>query len=70
VVKNDFSVATMVLSDSNGKIIHTATKCLSTIDASIGEAQAALLASQIVSSIGIYSLILEGDAINIILVIQ
>jgi hypothetical protein len=60
----------MVLSDSNGKIIHAATKRLSTTDASIGEAQAALLASQIASSIVIYSLILEGDAINIILAIQ
>ena len=60
----------MVLSDSNGKIIHATTKRLSTIDASIGEAQAALLASQIASSLGIYSLILEGDAINIILAIQ
>jgi hypothetical protein len=69
-VKNDFSVAAMVLSDSNGKIIHAATKRLSTTDASIGEAQAALLASQIASSLGIYSLILEGDAINIILAIQ
>jgi hypothetical protein len=69
-VKNDFSVAAMVFSDSNGKIIHAATKRLSTTDASIGEAQAALLASQIAYSLGIYSLILEGDAINIILAIQ
>ena len=60
----------MVLSDSNGKIIHVATKCLFTIDATIGEAQAALLASQIASSLGIFSLTLEEDAINIILTIQ
>lgn len=43
-------------------------------DATIGEAQAALLASQIVSSLGIYSLILEGilegDAINNVHAIQ
>jgi hypothetical protein len=44
-VKNDFSIAAMVLSDSNGKIINAATKRLSTTDATIGEAQAALLAS-------------------------
>jgi hypothetical protein len=70
VIKNDFSVAAMVLSDSNGKIIHAVTKRLSTTDATIGEAQVALLASQIASSLGIYSLTLEGDAINIILSIQ
>ena len=70
VVKNNFSVAVMVLSDSNGKIIHAVTKRLFTTDASIRKAQAALLASQIASSFEIYFLTLEGDAINIILAIQ
>jgi hypothetical protein len=69
-VKNDFSVAAMVLSDSNGKIICAATKCLSTNDTTIGEARTALLVSQIASSLGICSLTLEEDAINIILCIQ
>jgi hypothetical protein len=69
-VKSDFSVAAMVLSDSNGNIIQAITKRLSTTDAAIGEAQAALLAIQSAASFGVYSLILEGDAINIILAIQ
>ncbi|GLT57767.1 hypothetical protein SLA2020_307160 [Shorea laevis] len=69
-VKSDFSVAAMVLSDSTGKIIHAATKRLSTTDSAIGEAQAALLACKTTTSLGIYSLLLEGDAINIILAIQ
>lgn len=64
-----FLVTAMVLSDSNSKIIRAATKHLSTTDAAINEAQAALLASQIASSLRISSLILEGDAINIILAI-
>jgi len=36
----------------------------------LSEAQAALLASQIASSLGIYTLVLEGDTINILLAIQ
>lgn len=36
----------------------------------VGEAQAALLATQVAASNGIYSLLIEGDAINIILAIQ
>jgi hypothetical protein len=52
------------------KIIHVATKRFSTLDAAIGETQAVLLASQVASFLGIYSLTLEGDAINIILAIQ
>jgi hypothetical protein len=51
--------------DSEGKIIHVATKRLSTTDAFISEAEAVLFASQISSSLGIYSLVLEGDAIYI-----
>jgi hypothetical protein len=43
----------MALSDFNGKIIHVTTKCLSTIDAAISEAQYALLASQTTFSLGI-----------------
>lgn len=69
-VKSDFAVAAMVLSDSNGNIVQAVTKRLSTTDAAIGEAQAALLAVQCAASFGVYSLILEGDAINIILAIQ
>jgi hypothetical protein len=69
-VKSEFYVAVMVLSDYNGNIIQAITKRLSTTDTAIGEAQAALLAIQSVASFGVYSLILEGDAINIILTIQ
>jgi hypothetical protein len=50
--------------------LHLFSKHLSTTYAAIGEAQAALLASQIASSLGIYTLVLEGDTINILLAIQ
>jgi hypothetical protein len=70
VVKSDFANAAMVLSDLNGNIIKAISKHLSTIeDDVIGEAQVTLLAIQSVASLGVYSLILEGDAINIILTI-
>jgi hypothetical protein len=36
----------------------------------LGEAQAALLAVHTVASCGVYSLILEGDALNVVLAIQ
>lgn len=54
----------MVFSDPN-KIIYASTKRLSIIDTAISEAQSTLLASQVASSLGIYPLTLEGDAINI-----
>ncbi|GLT55504.1 hypothetical protein SLA2020_286190 [Shorea laevis] len=69
-VKSDFSVAAMVLSGSNGNILHDATNRLSSTDVAVGEAQVALLATQSATSLGIHSFLLEGDAINIILVIQ
>jgi hypothetical protein len=69
VVKPDFADAAKVLSDSNGNIIKAISKHLSTIDDVIGETQVTLLAIQSVASLGVYSLILEGDAINIILTI-
>lgn len=69
-VKNDIFVAAMVLSDSNGNILHATTKRFFTIDTAVGEAQAGLLATQVATSSGIYSLLIEGDAINIILAIQ
>jgi hypothetical protein len=69
-VKSDFSDAAMVLSDSNGNIIQAITKRLFTTDVALGEAQAALLTIHSAASFGVYSLILEGDVINIILAIQ
>ena len=51
-------------------IIQVITKHLSTTDAPIREAQVALLTIQSAASFGVYFLILEGDAINIILAIQ
>lgn len=61
VVKSDFSVAA---------IVFNATKHLSTTDAAVGEAQATLIAIQFAASLGIYLLLLGGDAINIIIAIQ
>ena len=50
VVKPDFVVAAMVLSDSNGNIIQVIIKRLSTIDVAIGIAQAALLVIHSISN--------------------
>lgn len=70
-LRPDFAVAATVISDSKGNIIKAATKRLSIQDvAAIGEAHAALLAIQTAADCGVYSLILEGDALNVILVIH
>jgi hypothetical protein len=65
-VKSDFLVAAMGLSGFYGKIMQLLLNVCPLLIA-IGEAQAALSAFQIASSLAIYSLVLEGDAINIIL---
>jgi hypothetical protein len=69
-VRADFAVAAVVISNHAGDIIYAVTKKISTLDAAVGEAQAALLATHAAGSYGVGNLILEGDAINIILAIQ
>jgi hypothetical protein len=59
-----------VISDSNGNIIGAATKKILTKDVVLGEAQAALLAVHTTAYCGVYSLILKGDALNVVLPIQ
>ena len=69
-ITSDFAVATTVVSDSNDNIIGVATKKIFTKDVALGEAQAALLAVHTAAFCGVYSLILEGDALNVVLAIQ
>ncbi|KAE7996355.1 hypothetical protein FH972_001086 [Carpinus fangiana] len=69
-VRADLAVVTVVISEHADDIIYAATKRIFTQDAAVGEALAALLATHAASLYGVYNLILEGDAINIILTIQ
>ena len=66
----DFAVVATIISDSNDNIIGVATKKILTTDVALGEAQAALLAVYTAASCCVYSLILEGDALNVVLAIQ
>ena len=65
-MKSDFAVTIMVLSDLNGNIIQTITRHIFTTYAPIGEDQVTLLTIQSATSFKMYSLILKGDAINIL----
>jgi hypothetical protein len=69
-LSSDFAMVVTVVSDSNDNIIGAATKKILTKDVTLGEAQATLLAVHIAASCGAYSLILEGDALNVVLAIQ
>jgi hypothetical protein len=69
-LSSDFAVAATAVSDSNGNIIGAATKKILTKDVALGEAQAALLAVHTAASCSVYSLIFEGDALNVVLAIQ
>jgi hypothetical protein len=64
-----FAMAATVISDSNGNIIGVATKKIFTKEVALGEAHATLLAVQSATSCGAYFLILEGDALNVVLAI-
>ena len=66
---SEFAVAAMVVGDSNGNIIGAATKKILTKDVALREAQATLLVVHI-TTCGAYSLILEGDALNVVFAIQ
>jgi hypothetical protein len=59
-----------VISNHTNDIIYAITKRIFTLDATVGESQAALLATHIARSYEVDNLILEGDTINIILAIQ
>jgi hypothetical protein len=69
-LSSNFVVATMVVSDSRSNIIGGTTKKILTKDVALGEAQVALLMVHTATSCGAYSLILEGDALNVVLAIQ
>jgi hypothetical protein len=62
-----FAMAATVISDSNGNIIGVATKKIFTKEVVLGEAHEILLAVQSATSCGAYFLILEGDALNVVL---
>ena len=59
-----------VVSDSKDNIIGVATKKILTKDVALGEAQTALLNVRTAVSCSVYSFILEGDALNVVLAIQ
>lgn len=69
-VRADFVVAIVMINDHVSGIIYAATKRIFTQDADIGEAQAAFLATHTASLYEVHNLILEENAINIILAIQ
>jgi hypothetical protein len=69
-VRDSFDVVAAVISDSSGNIIMVATQKLLLTDPLIGEASAALLASQLALSSGSDTLFLEGDALLVILAIN
>lgn len=66
VIKSNFAVAAAILSDSDGNIIEAAIRRLLIVDAAIGEAHVAILATQLVASCRCSSLIIGGDALIII----
>jgi hypothetical protein len=70
VLSSNFAVTATVISDSNGNTIRATTKKILTKDVALGEVQATLLAVHTVASCSVYSLILEGDALNVVLAIQ
>jgi hypothetical protein len=59
-----------VINNHTNDIIYAVTKRISTLDATVGESQVALLATHIAGSYGVDNLILEEDSINNILAIQ
>jgi hypothetical protein len=69
-VKDSFSVAAAVVSDEKGDILSAATQNLHGTDALQGEAHAALLAIRLADSMGCRLVVLEGDALLVILAIN
>jgi dihydroorotase len=69
-VRADLAVAAMVINYHADDIIYATTKRIFMQDAAVGEALAALLATHAASLYGVYNLILERYAINIILLFK
>ena len=65
-----FVVATTVISDDNGSIFAATMLKLSFINALQGETHATLLAAHLAASLGFGSILLEGDALLVILAIN
>jgi hypothetical protein len=68
-IRPDFAVAAATLRDHEGNFLAVLTKRLPPMDASLGEAHAALLAASLAVSAGCSSLILEGDSLLTIIAI-
>lgn len=66
----NFAVAITVDSNSNENNIGATTKKILTKDVALDEAHATFLAVQIAASFGVYSLIFERYALNVVLAIQ
>jgi hypothetical protein len=69
-VRGSFAVAVAVLSDENGTIFAAATQKLVSTDVLQGEAHAALLVVRLATSMGLGLILVEGDALLVILVIN
>jgi hypothetical protein len=69
-VRNSFSVAAAVISDTSGAIIFAATSKLLGTDALMGEAAAALLASRLALSSDLDNISIEGDSFLVILALN
>ena len=69
-VKGSFVVAAAIISDERGDIVGAATQKLHCTDALQGEALAALLASRLAASLSCILVVLEGDALLVVLAIN
>jgi hypothetical protein len=69
-IRGSFSVAAATISDSSGSIILAATQHLYSSDVLLGEAIAALLATQFVATLGCVDFTLEGDSLLVTLAIH
>jgi hypothetical protein len=69
-IRATFSTQAAVCRDSTGSIIKCISLIISSCSPLYGEALAALLASQLATSLGLSSFILEGDSLNVTLALQ
>jgi hypothetical protein len=69
-VKGSFAVAAVVVSDERGEIVGAVTQKLHCFDALQGETHVALLAVRLTDSLGCIMVVLEGDALLVILAIN
>ncbi|XP_059441832.1 uncharacterized protein LOC132174155 [Corylus avellana] len=69
-IRPNFAVAAATLRDHEGNFLAVCSKKLPSMDANLGEAHGALLATSLAVSVGCSSLILEGDSLLSIVAIK